>query len=164
MMLACFVSGLLISRSEAGERSDFIVNDDGGLMTQNNPRIAVANDQGFVIVWADRRNATSDIYLQRHDSAGMPVGSNVRINDDTNNSYQFEPAVAVDLSGLYSVAWRDYRNSTYPFEPDIYFQSFDSSFSSPTPRCAPAWSRSTRPRRRRRGRSGGGRRGRTPLP
>ncbi len=116
--------------ASAGERTDFMVNDDGGHTVQNNPRIAVSGDHTFVITWVDKREGTNDIYVQRFGANGLPVGRNRKINDDTNASYQFEPAIAVDLSGLFSVVWRDYRNGTYPFDPDIYFQRFDSSLTA----------------------------------
>ncbi|MBD3257594.1 T9SS type A sorting domain-containing protein [candidate division GN15 bacterium] len=111
------------------ELQDFRVNDDGSGVEQNHPRIAVANDGSFAIVWEDRRAGVRDIYLQRFDADGVPIGSNRMVNDDAIDAYQSEPAVAVDLSGLYSVVWKDYRNSSYPFDPDIFFQRFDSAVS-----------------------------------
>ncbi len=113
----------------AVEQTDFLVNDDGGLTAQNDPRIAVAGGQGFAVVWVDRRNGNSDIYLQRYDSDGYPVEGNLLVNDDVNSSYQFEPAVAGDPDGRYSFVWKDYRNDSYPFGPDIYLQSYDAPFS-----------------------------------
>ncbi|UCG62008.1 MAG: T9SS type A sorting domain-containing protein [Candidatus Zixiibacteriota bacterium] len=127
--IAILVFLLLIvwSTSAAVERTDFLVNDDGGLTAQNDPRIAVAGGKGFAIVWVDRRNGNSDIYLQRFDVDGYPIGSNTRVNDDVNHSYQFEPAVSASLTGEYALVWKDYRNSIYPFKPDIYLQNLDSS-------------------------------------
>ncbi|MEW6412980.1 MAG: FlgD immunoglobulin-like domain containing protein [Candidatus Zixiibacteriota bacterium] len=118
---------LIATPLKAVERADFLVNDDNTTTVQNAPRLAVADKNGFVIVWTDRRGSTNDIYLQRFDPQGYAAGYNAKVNDDTNNSYQFEPAIAVDLSGLYSVVWKDYRNDLYPFGPDIYFQAYDSS-------------------------------------
>ncbi|UCE25461.1 MAG: T9SS type A sorting domain-containing protein [Candidatus Zixiibacteriota bacterium] len=113
----------------AVERTDFLVNDDGGPAAQNDPRIAVAGGQGFAIAWVDRRNGNSDIYLQHYDSDGYPIGGNLLVNDDFNSSYQFEPAVSGDVFGRYSFVWKDYRNDSYPFKPDIYLQSFDDQLS-----------------------------------
>jgi len=109
------------------DKSDFIVNDDGGIAQQSNPRIAVAGDGTFVIVWIDKREGNNDVYLQKYDSAGDPVGRNVKINDDEGGFYQGEPALAVDLSGLFSVVWKDYRDGSYPFGPDVFFQRYDTS-------------------------------------
>lgn len=109
------------------EREDFIVNDDGSTQAQKNPRVAVAADGSFVVTWVDNRDIQSDIYYQRYDGTGYPIGINQKLNDDTNDAYQFEPAIAVDYSGSYSVIWNDYRTFGYPFNPDIYFQRFDST-------------------------------------
>ena len=112
------------------DRPDFLVNDDGGRTEQSHPRVAVAGDGSFVIVWTDRRAGIGDIYLQRFSADAQPVQRNVKVNDEETDAYQAEPAVAVDLSGLYSAVWKDYRNGTYPFGPDIYFQRYDSSVTA----------------------------------
>ncbi len=113
----------------ADERTDFKVNDDRATALQNSPRIAVAIDQTFAITWVDHREGTSDIYIQKYDNSGLPIGVNQKINDDTNSSYQFDPAIAVELSGRYSLVWKDYRTGNYPFNPEIFTQRYDSTFS-----------------------------------
>jgi len=113
--------------SGAVERTDFKVNDDAGSAEQNNPRLAVAGDGGFAVVWVDRRSGAADIYLQRFGSNGLAVGSNRIVNDDLVGAYQTESSIAVDFSGQYSVVWKDYRNGTYPFDPDVFFQRYDTS-------------------------------------
>lgn len=127
--MVCLTAALVVcaAASALADVGDFLVNDDGGSSEQNHPRIAVANNGRFVIVWEDRRYDSRDIFLQRYDTGGMAIGGNIRVNDDEPGSYQSEPAVACDLSGLYSVVWKDYRSSTYPFDPDIFYQRFDSS-------------------------------------
>jgi hypothetical protein len=120
----------LATSSVHADRVDFIVNDDGGFAEQNHPRIAVAGDGGFVIAWVDKRAGSSDIFIQRYLADGTKLGSNKAVNDDIGYAYQSEPAVAVDLSGLYSVVWKDYRQSSYPFDPDIFFQRYDTSLSA----------------------------------
>ncbi|MBU0985029.1 MAG: hypothetical protein KKA42_14240, partial [candidate division Zixibacteria bacterium] len=109
------------------DRVDFLVNDDGSVAQQTHPRIAVAGDGSFVIVWSDKRNGGTDIFLQRYDSDGFPVSANRQVNDDMVAAHQAEPAIAADLSGLYSLVWTDYRNGTYPFDPDVFFQRYDSA-------------------------------------
>jgi len=117
----------LSSAATAAEREDFRVNDDAGTADQTVPRIAVTADGSFVIVWADKRRANGDIYLQRFDPDGQPVGDNVRVNDDIPDSVQAQPSVAADLTGRYVAVWQDYRNFRYPQYPDIYLQRFDSA-------------------------------------
>ena len=87
------------SHSVAAERTDFRVNNDIGTTRQDHPRVAVEADASFVVVWVDYRGPSSDIFAQKYNSEGYPVGENMRLNDDLSDAYQFEPAVAVDLSG-----------------------------------------------------------------
>jgi hypothetical protein len=115
--------------SAQSDKQDFLVNDDGCPCEQNHPRVAVDGAGGFVIAWADMRFGGSDIFLQRYGRDGNPVDINVQINDDTTGAYQSEPALAVDLSGLHTLVWSDYRNSNYPFDPDLFIQCFDSAVS-----------------------------------
>ena len=115
--------------SYAGERTDFLVNDDAGTATQNNPRIAVSYDRSFIITWVDSRNGSNDIYIQKYDTNGTRIGNNILINDDTNDAYQYEPAIDVDYNGYFSIVWKDFRDGSYPFDPDIYIQRYDSTLS-----------------------------------
>lgn len=109
------------------EKTDFIVNDDGALYTQKDPRIAVTGDGSFIIVWTDNRNGDYDLYLQQYDENGSAVGKNKIINDDTNDQYQFQPSLAVDWYNRYATVWKDYRVTGYPYQPDIFFQQLDSN-------------------------------------
>ena len=111
----------------AGERQDFIVNTDGSSVEQNSPRISVAGDGTFMITWMDTRYGVNDIFVQKFDSSGQPVGGNQRVNDNQSVTYHFNPAIAIDVTGNFAVVWRDFRNGAYPFDPDIFFQSFSSS-------------------------------------
>jgi len=121
---------LVCCLSARADKADFLVNDDGSGTEQKNPCIAVNGESGFVIAWVDSREGSSDIYLQRFDIEGNPLGDNTRVNDDTVGAYQSEPALAVDRTGLYSCVWKDYRNGSYPFGPDIYLQRFDTTLSA----------------------------------
>jgi FlgD Ig-like domain/Viral BACON domain len=108
------------------DTTDFRVNNDGGVAQQNNPRIAAYSGGKFAVTWVDWREGTSDIYIQHFDSLAQPIGSEVKVNDDVNTSYQFEPAISIDVVGNAGLVWKDYRNSSYPFDPDIYLQRFSS--------------------------------------
>ncbi|UCC43284.1 MAG: T9SS type A sorting domain-containing protein [Candidatus Zixiibacteriota bacterium] len=117
----------LSARVVLADQPDFRVNDDGGTAEQSRPRVAVAGDGSFAVTWVDKRLGNSDIFLQRFDGGGNPIGNNLKVNDDVIEAHQAEPALAVDLSGLYSLVFKDYRNGLYPFDPHIYFQRFDSA-------------------------------------
>jgi hypothetical protein len=64
-----------------------------------------------VVVWVDNRSATEyDIYAQRLDAQGRPAGPAIAV--DGPGAYSFAPAVAMDASGRFVVAWQDYDVAT----------------------------------------------------
>ncbi len=77
----------------------------------------------FVVAWVDYRNSNRDIYAQRYDSSGNPLGVNFRVNDDLGTSSQYDSWVSMDSSGNFVVVWRDRRDGNY----NIYAQCYDSS-------------------------------------
>lgn len=109
---------------------NFKINTDVGVNQQHSPRVAAFQDGGFVVVWYDDRSGNDDIFTQRFDSAANPVGEgigNIRVSDDITNARQAFPSVSADGNGRFFVAWIDWRNGTYPHNPDIYLRRFDSS-------------------------------------
>jgi len=50
-----------------------------------------------------------------------------RVNDDDGQTKQAFPAVAADGNGRYFIAWVDWRNGTYPKNPDIYYRRYDNT-------------------------------------
>jgi hypothetical protein len=98
-------------------------NDDVGGMDQVYPQIAADESGNFTIVWEDYRNGNADIYLRRFNSSGIPLGSSVKVNDNTGTSKQSLPVIAMDRNGNVVVVWNDSRNGNY----DIYSQRYNSS-------------------------------------
>jgi hypothetical protein len=97
---------------------------------------AIAGDSlgNFVVVWTDYRNARGisggtgsgggDIYGQRFDSNGIPIGENFRVTDDSllsDISYasQVFPRVAMNRSGQFVVTWQDNRPGGTPSDPTL---------------------------------------------
>ena len=103
--------------------ANFKVNDDIFYDDQCYPAIAVYGSGNFIITWQDARNGSYDIYVQRYDSSGTPLGSNFKVNDDSGPSVQDHPAIAVDGSANFIITWCDKRNGNQ----DIYAQRYDSS-------------------------------------
>jgi hypothetical protein len=92
-----------------------IVNDDTGTADQYTVAIATQGSS-VVAIWQDLRNGDSDIY----SSHSLPTGNwsiNERVNDDSGESQQYYPALALDASGNVNAVWSDERNGN----PDIYF-------------------------------------------
>ena len=76
--------------------------------TSNQLLPAVASDGAgnFVVVWESRSQDGSSygVYGQRFDAAGLPAGSEFRVNSYTTGD-QWGPAVAAKGSGGFVVAW-----------------------------------------------------------
>ena len=100
--------------------SNFRVNDDAGNDKQFKPKVAYNSSGGFILIWEDKRNVLSDIYAQRYDASGTPLGQNFKVNDDEGSAGQYTPAVAVDDLGSFVIAWYDFRDG----DRNIYAQRF----------------------------------------
>jgi hypothetical protein len=108
--------------------SNFIVNDNNISGIRSTPAVAAGNNDGFAITWVDDRNGDTDIYLQRFDASGSPLGSNVKVNDEVQECSQMDPAIGIDGSGNIIITWTDMRNGAW--NPDIFFQIFDKNGST----------------------------------
>ncbi len=103
--------------------SDFKVNDDAKSTDHFLPDIGMDASGNFVIIWTDTRNGNHDIYAQRYDSSGSPLDSNFKVNVNSNSTFQWVTAIAMDSSGAFVIAWEDDHNG----DPDIYAQRYSSS-------------------------------------
>jgi Ca2+-binding RTX toxin-like protein len=115
-----------------------IVNPDGTPVTgiipvntttvddQGTAAIAGQPDGGFVVTWRSLVQGAGyyDIFAQRFDSTGAPVGAEQPVNTQTSG-YQLEPVVAGLAGGGYVIAWTgaatDGTNSS-----DIFARRFDA--------------------------------------
>lgn len=74
---------------------------------QNGPEVTGLADGGFYIVWTSAGGTNSvwgDIYGQRYDATGIPVGGETRINTATSGG-QGDPSVAQRVDGSLAVTW-----------------------------------------------------------
>jgi hypothetical protein len=109
---------------------NFKLNDDQNAAQQHAPRVAVSPDGWYAVTWYDNRWANDDIFVQRLESAGSRIGQNIKVNSDAGSSRQAFPDVAADGVGCFTVVWVDWRNGTYPGNPDIYARKFDTLFNA----------------------------------
>jgi hypothetical protein len=74
---------------------------------QYRPAVAMDPAGNFVVVWQSYTQDGSEwgIFGQRYDAAGVPAGSEFRVNTYTTG-YQWTPAVAMDAGGDFVVVWR----------------------------------------------------------
>jgi len=116
-----------IGRNETDSvlRNDFVCNDDitGGCQ-QRGPDIAVALNGNIIITWYEFRDGDADVWFQRFDSAGNPVGSNQRVNTDPTLGWQGDPAGAIGIDGRFIFSWEDRREIG---NSDVYAQRFDET-------------------------------------
>ncbi len=76
----------------------------------------------FVVTWMDSRDDNFNIYAQRYNANGSPIGANFRVDDDIGTSSQGYPAVAIDPLGNFVIVWEDDRNEN----TDIFGQIYNS--------------------------------------
>jgi hypothetical protein len=101
--------------------TNFKVNDVGtGYQIQSS--VAQNNAGNFVVTWMDFRDDNFNIYAQRYNANGSPLGANFRVDDDIGTSSQGYPAVAIDPLGNFVIVWEDDRNE----HTDIYGQIYNS--------------------------------------
>jgi len=88
-------------------REQFVVNATRR-SSQQNPRVAMNDWHEFVIVWESRVDPNvneRDIFGQRFDSAGLPIGDEFQINTFTAGD-QRNAAVAVNEAGRFVTVWQ----------------------------------------------------------
>ncbi|OQY71880.1 MAG: hypothetical protein B6D44_11155 [Ignavibacteriales bacterium UTCHB2] len=99
------------------------INDDAGSKDQRYPKISIDDLGNFIIVWEDyREDSKCDIFLQRLNSDGAPLGENIKVNDDVGSFYQYDPSISVNGNGNFVVAWCDMRSGSR----NVYFQRYNN--------------------------------------
>jgi len=139
--------GAQIYSAESGPVGDsFVVNDvQQDYKLRDNPCVAADDSGHFVIVWQDKRNDTADLYAQRYDDTGLPLGGNFKVNDP--GSWGIDPTIAFNNLGSFYIAWTGdgitlqryskdgstvganirvsdpFSATAYPMKPDISFDT-----------------------------------------
>jgi len=94
--------------------SNFTVDEDQNRPFQSHPRVAMAADGRFAIVYASYTgvggSGTGDVRLQLYDPSGAAAGAPISVADpDYGNASQILPSVAMSPFGEIVVAWADNR-------------------------------------------------------
>ena len=104
---------------------EFRVNSFTGSF-QSEPAVSGDGSGAFVVVWSGPGPLGSyDVFAQRYDAAGAPVGGEFTINSYTTYA-QFEPAIASDSTGAFVVAWTStaFQDGN---DDGVFAQAFDAS-------------------------------------
>ena len=79
---------------------------------------------GFVVVWTSQDGSDDGIFAQRYDAAGVPLGSEFRVNTYTT-ARQSHPAVDADGVGGFVVVWDSQDQDG--FGDGVFAQRYSSS-------------------------------------
>jgi hypothetical protein len=96
---------------------------------QRQSSVAMDADGDFVVTWhsyyQDPNAGLTGIYGQRFSAAGAPLDAEFRVNTTTANHQRY-PAVAMDATGDFTVAWASYGQDTgdSAFQGGIYAQRY----------------------------------------
>jgi hypothetical protein len=97
--------------------------------TQSLPAVAMDADGDFVVAW-NSQNQTGPladqgygVFARRFNATGTPQGGEIHVNTFTTNT-QGTPAVAMDQTGNFVVAWHSYATA---LDPNVVARRFDSS-------------------------------------
>ncbi len=82
-----------------------------------NPKISIANDDSFLILW----NNSSNIYFQQYDSSNNLVGTIQKVNTAGNSSTSPNVSLAMNSVGEFVIAWNGQGSGQ-----DVYFQRYDN--------------------------------------
>jgi len=93
---------------------------------QTEPSVAMDDMGNFVVAWQGPGPNEEDIFAQRFEPNGQPVGGEFHVNNDPNGK-QLHPKVAMSKTGAFVIVWEN--NAYWPqfdyFE--ILFQLYDSN-------------------------------------
>jgi len=102
---------------------NFRINDDGGGISQDQAAAAMDASGNFLIAWYDYRDGLQgDIYAQRYDCDGNPIGENINLSNNAANSWQEEFALAMNDSGFFALVWKDNLDD---YNGDIFARRYD---------------------------------------
>ncbi len=96
------------------------INSDTELDSQYDPVVDVGPTGTIYVAWQDYREGFGDIFFAYSMDVGLNwLHPNERINDDSGDNSQYDPAMVSSPANEIYVTWSDYRNT----DGDIYIAS-----------------------------------------
>ena len=120
------VSARIFDASGSPEGAEFQVNTFTN-NAQSLPRVATLQNGDFVVAWrSDGQDSSSGgIYYQRFTDSGVPVGGEIRVNDDVAGDQTVPDIIALDTGG-FAIGWTDTSTPAPGSGADVFVQVFDS--------------------------------------
>ncbi|MEK9137152.1 MAG: hypothetical protein AAB393_08515, partial [Bacteroidota bacterium] len=110
--LANTIYGRLISTNGASLSDSLRIDDDALFQPKGAISVAHFDSERIVFVWRDHRNdppgviADGDVYCQRYDRWAVPRGGNFKVNHESEERGQRDPATVFSLGNFITV-WSD---------------------------------------------------------
>jgi hypothetical protein len=115
------IFGQIVNSAGNLSGGNFNINDDTtGVKAL--PVVGIDANNNIVMSWQDHRHSMdiADIYMQRFNSAGSPVGENFKIEDHIWNGIQQTPAIENYINGNRIVVWQDNREGNFGIFSQLY--------------------------------------------
>ena len=95
---------------------------------QGSPSVAMDADGNFVVAWAsyEQDGNSYEVYAQRYDSNGQPVGSEFLVNTYTFGAQNY-PSVGMDADGDFVIVWESVAPGQGGDLESIYGQRYDQN-------------------------------------
>ncbi len=96
---------------------------------QQAPRIAVAADGHYVVVWQSNNQdgSKNGVYARVFNADGSARTGEIAVNTTTTDQ-QTNPSIAIDASGRFVIAWQSYDTAKFTY--DIYARSYAADGSA----------------------------------
>jgi len=95
--------------------------------SQTNVQMVADGTGGYIAVWEDTRNSSTDIYAQRISATGTLIWATDGVALCTAAFNQLKPKIVTDGAGGAVIAWIDDRNGGGAGNYDIYAQRINAS-------------------------------------
>lgn len=107
---------LLPNKTTGIIKDDFLINDDTtGTSSQKSPHVSANSSNEFIICWEDWRSGFGEIFLQRFDSLGNKVDTNLAI---LSKFYSLPNTILFDNNAFMVFCYKNDK---------MYYQSFNSA-------------------------------------
>jgi hypothetical protein len=130
-LIVVFFATSLLAQAPTPQGGEFPVNtttaDEQQLTATGNGCVAMNANGNFVVVWMSNNQDGSGwgVYARLYDNTGTPTSGEILVNSTTANN-QRDPAVAMDATGNFVVAWNSFDQDQAGTN-GIYAQRFSST-------------------------------------